>query len=121
MAAALARHSYPPELAPTIERLCRASEVVFAAIAPTQATAPSSSARWKQWDTRKSTVSSTPPTSPAAPSNGRGTAEQLGEHLVSTKLISAEDLARFLALSDARATQYTPRRWPAPGTDDAAD
>jgi SAM-dependent methyltransferase len=32
MAAALARYSYPPELAPTIERLCRACEAVFAAV-----------------------------------------------------------------------------------------
>jgi hypothetical protein len=121
MAAALARHSYPPELAPTIERLCRASEVVFAAIGADASYGTQLVGAWKQWDTRKSAVSSTPPSSPAAPSNGRGTAEQLGEHLVSTKLISAEDLARLLALSDARATQYTPRRWPAPGTDDAAD
>ena len=109
MAAALARYIAPSEHTALIERLYRAVEVIFASVGADasfgtrlaglleaagfeevggEVHAPIVSGGTEQWT--------------------RGTVEQLGEPLIRTGLVTAEDLSRFLAVSAERSAHYAP-------------
>jgi SAM-dependent methyltransferase len=109
MAATLARYTYPPGLAPTMERICRAAEVVFAAAGADASYGPQlvgalEAAGFEDvgGELHASIVAG------GTEQWTRGTAEQLCDHLVGTGLVTAADLARFLALSAERSTHYAP-------------
>jgi SAM-dependent methyltransferase len=109
MAAALARYSSPRGLAPTIERISRAGEAVFAAVGAdasygTQLVGALQAAGYQDvgGELHASIVAG------GTEQWTRGTAEQLGEHFVGTGLVSPDDLARFLALSAEPTTHYAP-------------
>jgi hypothetical protein len=109
MATALARYTYPSDNSAVIERLYRAVEAIFASAGADasfgtrlagaleaagfeevggELHAPIVSGGTEQWT--------------------RGTVEQLGEPLVRTGLVNADDLSRFLDISAERSTHYTP-------------
>jgi 2-polyprenyl-3-methyl-5-hydroxy-6-metoxy-1,4-benzoquinol methylase len=109
MGAALARYSYPPALAATIERLTRAAEAVFAAVGAdasygTQLVGALEAAGYEDVGGELHTAIVAGGTEHWT----RGTAEQLGDHLVGTGLLTTADLTHFLALSAERSTHYAP-------------
>ena len=109
MGAALARYTYPTEHTALFERLYRAVEAMFASVGADagfgtklagaleaagfeevggEVHAPIVSGGTEQWT--------------------RGTAEQLGEPLIRSGLVTADDHSQFLAVSAERSTHYAP-------------
>ena len=107
MAAALARYTSPPEHGPILERLYRAGEAVFAAVGAdasygTQLVHQLEAAGFEQigGELRAPIVSG------GTEQWTRGTAEQLADHFVRTGLATADDLSRFLTISEERSVHY---------------
>ena len=109
MAAALARYIYPSEHAALIERLYRAVEAIFASVGAdasfgTQLAGALEAAGFEEVGGELHA----PIVSGGTEQWTRGTVEQLGEPLIRTGLVTADDLSRFLAVSAERSTHYAP-------------
>lgn len=109
MADALARYIYPSDHAALIERLYRAVEAIFASVGAdasfgTHLAGALEAAGFEQVGGELHAPIVTGSTEQWT----RGTVEQLGEPLIRTGLVSADDLAQFLAVSAERSTHYAP-------------
>jgi hypothetical protein len=109
MAAALARFSVPSELAPILERLCQACELVFAAAGAdasygTRLVGALEAAGYEEIGGELHA----PIVSGGTEQWTRGTVEQLGAHLARTGLVTTDELARFLDLSADKSAHYAP-------------
>ena len=109
MAAALARYIYPSEEQALTERIYRAVEAIFASVGAdasfgTQLAGALEAAGFEEVGGELHA----PIVSGGTEQWTRGSVEQLGEPLIRTGLVTADDLSRFLSLSADRSAHYTP-------------
>jgi SAM-dependent methyltransferase len=109
MATALARYAVPPDNAPMVERMYRAGAAVFATVGAdasfgTRLAGAMETAGFERigGELHAAIVRG------GTEQWSRGTAEQLGEHFVSTGLASEDDVARFIRFSAEPAVHYAP-------------
>ena len=109
MGAALARYIYPAEHSALVERLYRAVETIFTSVGadPSFGTQLAGALEAAGFEEVGGELHA-PIVSGGTEQWTRGTVEQLGGPLIGTGLVTADDLSRFLAVTDERSAHYAP-------------